>query len=60
MFQKLSFYNVLIEKPHFKRVKNIDLQHELPFYGKVKWYNTLVFQKYQKHLKDMQEVIKLK
>ena len=31
-FQKHPFYNVLIEKPRVKRVKNIDLLHELPFY----------------------------
>ena len=32
MFQKLPFYNVLIEKPRIKHLKNIDLLHELPFY----------------------------
>ena len=31
LFQKLPFYNVLIEKPHIKHLKNIDLLHELPF-----------------------------
>ena len=31
LFQKLPFYNVLIEKPHIKHLKNIDLFHELPF-----------------------------
>ena len=34
LFQKLSFY-VLIEKPHIKHLKNIDLLHELPFYGEL-------------------------
>ena len=32
LFQELSFYNVLIEKPKVKRPKNIDLLHELTFY----------------------------
>ena len=32
MFQTLPFYNVLIEKPRIKHLKNIDLLHELPFY----------------------------
>ena len=31
LFQKLPFYNVLIEKPRIKHLKNIDLLHELPF-----------------------------
>ena len=49
LFQELQFYNVLIEKPRIKRLKNIDLMRELPFYDE-----------YRKHLKDMQEVRKLK
>ena len=52
--QELPFYNVLIEKPRIKRVKNIDLLHGLPF------YDELSIVKNHKHLKDMQEVIKLK
>ena len=32
MFQELPFYDVLVEKPRVKRVKNIALLHELPFY----------------------------
>ena len=35
LFQKLPFYNVLIEKPRIKRLKNLDLLHELPFYDKL-------------------------
>ena len=31
LFQKLPFYNVLIEKPKIKHLSNIDLLHELPF-----------------------------
>ena len=32
LFQELPFYNVLIEKLRIKRLKNIDLLRELPFY----------------------------
>ena len=35
LFQELSFYNGLIEKPHIKPLKNIDLLYELPFYDKL-------------------------
>ena len=35
LFQKLPFYNVLIEKPHIKYTKNIDLLHEIQFYYKL-------------------------
>ena len=36
LFQKLlSFFNTFIEKPFIKHLKNIDLLHELPFYGKL-------------------------
>ena len=31
-FKKLSFYNKQIEKSKIKRLKNIDLLSELPFY----------------------------
>ena len=31
-FKKLSFHNKNIEKPRVKRLKNIDLLSELPFY----------------------------
>ena len=34
-FQKLPFYNVLIEKPLIKHLKNICLLHELPFYDEL-------------------------
>lgn len=53
LFQELSFYNMFIEKPRIKHLKNIDLLHEVPFYDKI-----LI--KYHKHLEGMQEVIKLK
>ena len=35
LFQKLPFYNALIEKPCIKRLKNINLLHELPFYDEL-------------------------
>ena len=53
-FQILPFYDVLIEKPKIKHLPNIELLHELPF------YDELSVVKNQMHLKDMQEVIKLK
>ena len=34
-FKELLFYNVSIEKPKIKRLKNIDLLGELPFYGQL-------------------------
>ena len=35
LFQELLFYNVLIKKTRIKRIKNIDLLHELLFYGEL-------------------------
>ena len=35
-FKKLPFYNKNIGKPKIKRLKNIDLLSELPFYEEVK------------------------
>ena len=35
LFQKLPFYNVLIEKPLIKHLKKIYLLHELPFYDEL-------------------------
>ena len=35
LFQELPLYNVLIEKLHIRRVRNIDLLHELPFYDEL-------------------------
>ena len=32
LFQKLPYYNALIEKPRIKHLKNIYLLHEIPFY----------------------------
>ena len=50
LFQELRFYNTFIKKPRIKCLTNIDLLHEL----------NEVLKKYQKHFKDMQEVIELK
>ena len=35
IFQKHPFYNVFIEKPPIKRLKNINLLHVLLFYDKL-------------------------
>ena len=34
-FKELTFFNVSIEKPKIKRLKNIDLLAELPFYDQL-------------------------
>ena len=34
-FKELQFYNRYIKKPKIKRLKNIDLLSELPFYGEL-------------------------
>ena len=34
-FKELPFYNVSIEKPIIKRLKNVDLLSELPFYNQL-------------------------
>ena len=35
LFQTLPFYNVLIKKREIKRLSNIELLHELPFYDEL-------------------------
>ena len=35
LFQTLPFYNVLIKKPEIKKLSNIELLHEIPFYGEL-------------------------
>ena len=32
LFKILPFYNILIEKPKVKKLSNVELLHELPFY----------------------------
>ena len=39
-FKKLLFYNKYIEKPENKRLKDIDLLSELPFYEELKQIKT--------------------
>ena len=34
-FEELPFFNVSVEKPKIKRLKNIDLLTELPFYDQL-------------------------
>ena len=34
-FKELPFFNVSIDKPKIKRLKNIDLLAELPFYDQL-------------------------
>ena len=35
LFQILPVYNALIEKPEIKKLSNIELLHELPFYDEL-------------------------
>ena len=35
LIQKLSFYNILTEKPKIRSSKNIDLLHGLTFYAEI-------------------------
>ena len=35
LFEILPFYNTFIEKPEIKKLSNIKLLQELPFYGKL-------------------------
>ena len=34
---ELPFYEISIEKSYIKRLNNIDMLHELPFYDKIKY-----------------------
>ena len=47
-FKKLPFYSGYIEKPRVKRLKNIDLLSELPFYEELNVIKQI------RHLEDMQ------
>ena len=49
---RASFYNDLIEKPRIKRLKNIDLIHELPFYDELSIVKiSQVFKRYARSYK---------
>ena len=51
-FKELLFFNVSIEKPKIKRLKNIDLLAELPFYDQLNITKTdQVFSGYAAHIK---------
>ena len=52
LFQQLPFYNVLIEKPKIKHLKNIDLLHNLPFYDELRILRmSNTFQEYARNYK---------
>ena len=53
LFQILPFYNTFIEKPEIKKLSNIKLLQELPF------YDELSIVRIQMHLVDMQESYKV-
>ena len=50
-FKKLSFYNKYIEKPKIKRLKNINLLSELPFYEELNVIKTVDLEGMQCHTK---------
>ena len=51
-FKELHFYNVPIDKPKIKRLKNIDLLPELPFYDQLNIIKTdHAFSGYARHIK---------
>ena len=51
-FKELPFYNVSIEKPKIKRLKNIDLLAELPFYDQLNIIKTdQAFKRYARSCK---------
>lgn len=52
LFQELSFYNMFIEKPRIKHLKNIDLLHKLPFYEELSIVNiSQAFKRYARSYK---------
>ena len=53
-FKGLPFYNVSIDKPKIKPLKNIDLLAQLPFYKRLSIIKQIM------HLVDMQCHVKLK
>ena len=54
LVKEQPFYNVIIEKSKIKKVSNVDMLSELPF------YDELSIVKQQKHLGDIQELTALK
>ena len=52
LFQKLPFYNVIIQKPCIKDPSNIDLLQELPFYDELSVVEKLkAFKRYERSYK---------
>ena len=52
LFQTLPFYNVLIEKLEIKKLSNIELLHELPFYDELSITEVLkAFKRYARSYK---------
>ena len=49
VFQRLPFYNTLMEKPEINKLSNIKLLHEPPFYDVVK--KSSAFSEYAKTYK---------
>ena len=58
MKSELPFYNIFIEKPRIKRLKNIDLLHELPIYDKLTEKISKTFKRYARNYRI--EIIDLK
>ena len=54
IFQILLFYNTFIEKPKVKKLNNVEVLKELPF------YDELNIVKIRQHLVVMLKIIKLK
>ena len=54
IFQGLPFYNTFIERPKIKKLSNVKLLQELPFYDELSIVKIIV------HLVDMQGVIELR
>ena len=56
-FKELPFFNVSIEKPKIKRLKNIDLLPELPFYDQLNIIKTdQAFSGYATPLKNLSTI----
>ena len=51
-FKELPYFNEVIEKPKIKRLKNVDLLAELPFYDQLNIIKTdHAFSGYARHIK---------
>ena len=53
LYQTLPFYNVLIKRPEIKKLSNIELLHELPFYDELSIKEvSKAFKRYAKSYKN--------